>query len=324
MRRIGLATVLAFSLLAPLPLKAQPAGQLARIGFLSSAVSPTGLEPLRQGLSSLGYVEGRNVVLETRFASLELQRLPQLAAELVQLHVDIIVTASTPAAQAAKKATTTIPVVMSTGGDPVGAGLVASLARPGGNVTGLTHLAGPEMQQKLLEILKETAPRSQRLGVITNQTIPPEANSLAAMQGPARTLGLTLIALEVRQPDQFVPAFATIARDRIDSLLAFESPMNVAHRQQIVAFAAERRIPTVFGVRSFVDAGGLMSYGADFPDLFRRAAVYVDKILKGAQPADLPVEQPTKFELVINLKTAKALGLTIPQSLLMRADEIIQ
>ncbi len=323
-RRTFIALISGGFFAAPLAVEAQQKGKIPRIGFLSSNVSPTGLDPLRQGLGDLGYIEGRNIAIEPRFAGLDLKRLSGLAAELAQLHVDIIVTASTPAAQAAKNATKTIPIVMTTGGDPVGAGLIDSLARPGGNVTGLTHLAGPEMQQKLLELLKETAPRSTRLGVITNQAIAPEATGLAAMQGPARTLGLTLVPVEVRQSDQFAPAFAALVRDRIDSLLAFESSMNVAHRKQIVDFAAERRIPTVFGVRAFVDAGGLMSYGTDFPHLYRRAATFIDKILKGAKPADLPVEQPTKFELVINLKTAKALGLTIPPSLLLRADEVIQ
>jgi putative ABC transport system substrate-binding protein len=236
----------------------------------------------------------------------------------------VIVTASTPAAQAAKNATNAIPIVMATGGDPVGAGLIASLGRPGGNVTGMTHLAGPEMQQKLLEFLKEIAPPVARLGIITNRTITPEISSLNAMEAPARALGLTLVIVDVRHPDQFDAAFVSIIRDRIDAVLAFESPMNTANRRRIVDFATQHRMPTVFGVRAFVDAGGLISYGTDFPDLFRRAATFVDKILKGAKPSDLPVEQPTKFELVINLKTAKALGLTIPPSLLLRVDQVIE
>jgi len=217
----------------------------------------------------------------------------------------VIVTASTPAAQAATHATHAIPIVMATGGDPVGAGLIASLSRPGGNVTGMTHLAGPEMQQKLLELLKEIAPRVARLGIITNRTITPEISSLKAMEAPARALGLTLVTVDVRHPDQFDAAFVSIIRDRIDALLAFESPMNRANCRRIVDFATQHRMPTVFGVKAFVDAGGLISYGTDFSDLFRCAAFFVDKILKGAKPADLPVEQPTKFELVINLKTAR-------------------
>ena len=323
-RRAFIGTLTGGLLAAPFVAEAQQARRAVRIGFLSSSLSPAGLEPFRQGLRERGYLEDRNVAIEARFASLDLDRLPGLAAELVQLHVDVIVTASTPAAQAAKNATQAIPIVMTTGGDPVGAGLINSLARPGGNVTGLTHLAGPEMQQKLLELLKQVAPLTVRLSVITNQAIPPEASGLNALQGPARALGLTLVPVEVRRQDQFEAAFMTIVRDRTDSLFAFESPLNVAYRKQIVEFAAKHRLPTAFGARAFVDAGGLMSYGTDFSDLYRRGAIYVEKILKGAKPADLPVEQPTKFELIINLKTAKALGLTIPPSLLQRADQVIE
>jgi putative ABC transport system substrate-binding protein len=323
-RRTFVCALTGALLAAPLAAEGQPARRAVRIGFLSSSVSPAGLEPFRQGLRERGYFEDRHVAIEARFASLDLDRLPGLAAELVQLHVDVIVTASTPAAQAAKNATQAIPIVMTTGGDPVGARVVNSLARPGGNVTGLTHLAGPEMQQKLLELLKQVAPLTVRLSVITNQAIPPEASGLNALQGPARALGLTLVPVEVRRQDQFEAAFMTIVRDRTDSLFAFESPLNVAYRKQIVEFAAKHRLPTAFGARAFVDAGGLMSYGTDFSDLYRRGAIYVEKILKGAKPADLPVEQPTKFELIINLKTAKALGLTIPPSLLQRADQVIE
>jgi len=308
MRLSGLAVIVTVSLIfAPLAAGAQPAEKIYRIGFLSSSLSPTGLEGLRQGLRDLGYIEGRRIAIEARFAELDLNRLPDLAAELVKLRPHVIVTASTPAAQAAKNATNSIPIVMATGGDPVGAGLVASLGRPGGNVTGMTHLAGPEMQQKLLEFLKEIAPQVARLGIITNRTITPEINSLNSMQAPGRALGLALVIVDVRHPDQFDAAFASIIRDRIDALLAFESPMNTANRRRIVDFAAQHRMPTVFGVRAFVDAGGLISYGTDFPDLFRRAATFVDKILKGAKPADLPVEQPTKFELVINMRGSAVL-----------------
>ena len=323
-RRVFVGALASSLLAAPFAAEGQLAGRVWRIGFLSSSVSPGGLEPLRQGLRKLGYVEGRNITVETRFAALRLDRLAELAAELVHLRVDVIITASTPAAQAAKAATKTIPVVMATGGDPVGAGLVASLARPGGNVTGLTHLAGPEMQQKLLELLREAAPRTARLGVLTNQNIAPEVHGLELMRASARVLELTLVTIDVRDPDGFEPAFAAMIRDRVDALFAFESPMNVQYRQRIVDVASQRRLPSVFGNRAFVDAGGLVSYGPDFNDLYQRAAAYVDKILKGAKPADLPVEQPTKFELVINLKTAKALGLTIPPSLLARADQVIE
>ena len=321
-RRVFLGTV-AGGLLALRSTEAQQGGKTWRIGVLLSSVSPTGLKSLRQGLGDLGYAEGRNLMIETRSADLKLDRLPELAIELVRLRVDVIVTSSTPAAQAAKAATTTIPIVMATGGDPIGAGLVASLARPGGNVTGLTHLAGPEMQVKLLELLREVAPGAARLGVLTNQSISPEAHGLDLMQAP-RTLGLTLITMDVRDPDGFDPAFSAMLRDHVDALFAFESPMNVQYRKRITDFASRRRLPTVFGHPDFVVAGGLMSYGPDFGDLYRRAASFVDKILKGARPGDLPVEQPTKFQLVLNIKTAKALGLAIPQSLLLRADQVIE
>ncbi len=323
-RRRFISTLAGGLLAAPLAAGAQHAGKTWRIGFLSSSVSPTGLKFLREGFSDLGYAEGRNMVIETRSADLKLERLPDLAVELVRLRVDVIMTSSTPAAQAAKAATATIPIVMVTGGDPVGSGLVASLARPGGNVTGLTHLAGPEMQVKLLELLREVAPKTARLGILTNQSIAPEAHGLALMRAPARALGLTLVTMDVRTPDEFDPAFAAMIRDYVDALFAFESPMNVQNRQRITDFASRRRLPTVFGNPDFVAAGGLMSYGPDFGDLYRRAPSYVDKILKGVKPGDLPVEQPTKFELVINLKTAKALGLTIPSSLLQRADQVIE
>jgi ABC-type uncharacterized transport system substrate-binding protein len=306
-----LAGFLALALLAaPLGAEGQPAGKVWRIGFLSSGVPPASLDRLSQGLQEFGYVEGRNIIIEPRFAALRLDRLPALAAELVRLNVDVLVTSSTPAALAAKQATSRIPIVMSSGGDPVGSGLVASLARPGGNVTGVTHLAGPEMQHKVLELLKEIVPKVSRVGIITNSTIPPEVHSLEAMQTHSRALGLTLLPTEVRSPSDFDHAFPAM--------------LNTEHRGLIVEFAAHHRLPTAFGRRLFVEAGGLMSYGSDLGSLLRRTAFYVDKILKGAKPADLPVEQPTKFELVINLKTAKALGLTLPPSILARADEVIQ
>jgi ABC-type uncharacterized transport system substrate-binding protein len=324
MKRLAVAFLTLALLAEPLTAGAQPVGKVWRIGFLSSSPPPTGLERLSQGLRDLGYVEGRNITIEPRFAALSLDRLPALAAELVRLDVDVLVTASTPAALAAKHATSSIPIVMTGGGDPVGSGLVASLARPGGNVTGLTHLAGPEMQQKVLELLKEIAPKVSRVAIVTNSTIPPEALGLEAMRTPARALGLTLLPTEVRGSGDFDHAFTAMLRNRVDAVFAFESPLNVEHRRRIVEFAAQNRLPTAFGRRWFVDAGGLMSYGADPESLYRRAAFYVDRILKGAKPADLPVEQPTKFELIINLKTATALGLTIPQSVLLRADEVIQ
>jgi putative tryptophan/tyrosine transport system substrate-binding protein len=325
MTRVLSVVMLIITLLAaPLAAEAQPAGKVARIGFLSSGVPPIGLERLTQGLRELGYVEGRNIVIESRFAELRLDRLPALAGELVRLNVDVLVTLSTPAALAAKQATSRIPIVMSSGGDPIGSGLVASLARPGGNVTGLTHLAGPEMQHKVLELMKETVPKVSRVGVITNSTIPPEVHSLRAMQTHAPALGLMLIPTEVRSPGDFVHAFAAMLRARVEAVFAFESPLNSEHRGLIVEFAAQNRLPTAFGRKLFVEAGGLMSYGADQGSLSQRAAYHVDKILRGAKPGDLHIEQPTKFDLVINLKTAKALGLTIPPAVLARADEVIQ
>src|SRR5262249_38098944 len=219
---------------------------------------PTGLDRLRQGLRELGYVEGRNIVIESRFAELRLDRLSALAEDLVRLNVDVLVTASTPAALAAKQATNRLPIVMSSGGDPVGAGLVASLARPGGNVTGVTHLAGPEMQHKVLELLKEIVPRVSRVGVITNSTISPEVQSLKGMQTHAPALGVVLAPTEVRSPGDFDKAFAAMLRDHVDAVFAFESPLNGEYRRLIVEFATQNRLPTAFGRRLFVDSGGLM------------------------------------------------------------------
>jgi ABC-type uncharacterized transport system substrate-binding protein len=297
-----------------------------RIGYLSSASAspPNGLEPFRQGLRELGYVEGRTVLILERFAENRLDRLPELAADLVRLKADIIVTFSTPAAKAARQATTTIPIVMSSGGDPVGLGLVASLGHPGGNVTGFTHLAGPEMWAKVLEFLKEIAPRVSRVAVLRNSAIPPEARGFELLRGPASALGLSLLSVEVRTVDEFPGAFAALSRDHADAVVAFESPFNVEHRRTIAENALQRRLPTAFGQRAFVEVGGLVAYGTSFDSLSHQTAVYVDKILKGAKPGDLPVQQPTKFELVVNLKTAKALGLTIPPSLLLRADQVIE
>jgi len=325
-RRAFLSSLGGVLLAAPLAAEAQQAGKVYRIGYLSSASAspPNGLEPFRQGLREIGYVEGRNVLIVPRFAELKLDRLPELAAELVRLQVDVIVTFTTPAAIAAKQATPTIPIVMSSGGDPVGSGLVASFARPGGNVTGLTHLAGPEMWEKVLEFLKEIAPKVSRVAVLRNSTIQPEARGVELLRESARKLGLSLLPVEFRAADELARAFDTRIRDHVDAFVASESPLNVEHRRSIVEYAIQKRLPTAFGQRAFVEAGGLISYGTSFDSLSRQAATYVDKILKGAKPGDLPVEQPTKFELVINLKTAKALGLTIPPLLLQRADGVIQ
>ncbi len=329
-RSIGLTVTLALAIfLAPLAAEAQQAGKIYRIGLLL-ALSPelvqAVLDAFRQGLRDLGYVEGKNIVIEYRSAEGKLDRLPGLAAELVRLKVDVIVTGLNPGTVAAKQATTTIPIVMAIGINPVGAGLVPSLARPGGNVTGLTYDVSPEIHAKRLQLLKEVVPQVSRVAVLWDPSFAPDVVEISAraVRNAAQKLGVTLHFVEVRGPDDFDQAFAAMARERANGLLAFGGPLLFAHRRRIADLAAKHRLPATYVVREFADSGGLFSFGANQADLYRRAATYVDKILKGAKPADLPVEQPTKFELVINLKTAKALGLTIPQSVLIRADEIIQ
>ena len=313
------------SLVVPLTAAAQQPAKVVRIGILSP-VGP-GTDPIRlafpQRLGELGWVVGQNLTLEPRYAEGNVTRLPDLAAELVQLKVSVILAFGTPASIAAKNATATIPIVI-LAGDPVGTGLVASLARPGGNLTGVTIEAGLELAAKRLELLKEVAPRTSRVGILWNPANIAEARVREANLELGRALGLTLIPLEVRSPGDFEVAFASARRERVDALSVTENPLNMEQRDLIVSFAAKNRLPAMFGERASVRAGGLMSYGTSFADLLRHAADYVDKILKGAKPADLPVEQPTKFELVINLKTAKALGLTIPQSVLIRADQVLE
>lgn len=319
-------SVVAVLLLAvPLSAQVQPAGKVARIGVLSPA-SPgadAGRHAFLQRLNELGWVAGQNLTFESRYAEGDLTRLADLAGELVQLKVSIILAFGTPASFAAKRATATIPIVIFAG-DPVGTGLVASLARPGGNLTGLTQEAGLEIFAKRLELLKEVAPKTSRVGIVWNPTSPAEARVRDANLESARLLGLTLIPLDVRRAADFEGAFTRASRERADALAITENALNVEHRHLIVSFAAKNRLPTVFGERASVDAGGLMSYGTDFADILRRAATYIDRILKGAKPSELPVEQPTKFDLVINLKIATALGLTIPQSILVRADQVIE
>jgi putative ABC transport system substrate-binding protein len=323
MRLIGLVVILALSLiLAPLAAEAQPAGKIARIGILRAGSPPDPyVEAFRQGLRELGYVEGRNISIEYRWTDGKDERLPGLAADLVRLKVDVIV-ASASAALAAKHATTAIPIVMPVTTDPIGAGLVASLARPGGNVTGLATLT-EEMAGKWLELVREALPRVSRVAALWDPAT--SAGQLRASEVAARSLGVRLQTLTVRRPDDFGTAFVEAQKHRAEALIVLGSPFFFAHRTRIVELAAQHRLPTMYQARDYVvGSGGLMSYGADFHDLFRRAAGYVDKILKGAKPADLPVEQPTKFELVINLRTAKTLGLTIPRSLLARADQVIK
>jgi putative ABC transport system substrate-binding protein len=319
----GIIAAFTLSLLPPsLPADAQQVGKVHRIGYLTAG---GGVEQsFRDAMRQLGYLEGQNIVIEGRFAERKLERLPDLAADLVRLKVDVIVTITTPAAQAAKNATATIPVVMAGSAFPVELGLVASLARPGGNVTGVTNNPGPGFAGKWLQLLKEAAPTIRRVATIHDLSIAPEARGWAEMQDAARTLSLTLLSKDVRTAEDFDGAFAAIARERADALIVLPSSLNVTHTKRIVDFATKHRLPTMFGDGNAVKAGGLVSYWANFGDLRRRAAIYVDKILKGAKPAELPVEEPTKFELVINLRTAKALGLKIPQSILIRADEVIQ
>jgi putative ABC transport system substrate-binding protein len=318
---------LAVALLAvPRAAQGQTPAKVPRIGFLSVLSltdNPHDLEAFQQGLRELGYVEGQNIAIEYRFAEGRPERLPALAAELVRLKVDVIVTAAPAAPEAAQRATNTIPIVFAVVGDPVAVGLVASVARPGGNITGLSSMA-PEVVGKQLELLKEVAPKISRMAVLQNPSNQAHPPTLRQAEGAARALGVQLHIVQAGSPAEIEAAFATMSSQRAGGVLVLRDSFFLAQRAQIAALAAKDRLPSVYGLKEQAEAGGLMAYGASTPPMYRRAATYVDKILKGAKPADLPVEQPTKFELVINLKTAKALGLTIPQSLLQRADEVIQ
>jgi putative ABC transport system substrate-binding protein len=312
----------------PFAAEAQQAAKIARIGFLATnlAATPHLPEAFLQGLRDLGYVEGRNVVIEYRDAEGKPERLPALAAELVALKVDVIVTGGTPQALAAKQATRTLPIVFASAPDPVESGLVTSLARPGGNVTGLSALA-QELVGKRLEQLKHAVPGVSRVAVLWQPGAfgeRTERDMLKEAEVAARALGVRLHFVEARGPEDFDRAFSEMTRARAGALAVSSGSMFIIERRRLVDLAAKNRLPALYPTRESVDAGGLMSYGPNLADAFRRAATYVDKILKGAKPGDLPVEQPTKFELVINLKTAKALGLTIPPSLLGRADQVIQ
>jgi putative ABC transport system substrate-binding protein len=328
-RRAFLAGTGAVLLAAPLAAGAQPAGKVPRVGYLSvfSASNPyPPSEVFWQGLHNLGWIEGQNIAIERRFAEGKAQRLPDLAVELVRLRVDLIFAESTPVARAVRQATTTIPIVFSPIADPIVSGLVANLARPGGNITGITFMA-PELGGKRLELLKQAVPGMTRVGVLSHPGDPSEAtvkSVLEQTEAAARALGVQLLRLEAQGPNDFDRVFAAMSRERVGGLILIPSAMFVDERRRIVNLMVKDRLPGMFYFREFAEVGGLMSYGPNFRELWRRAATYVDRILKGAKPADLPVEQPTKFELVINLKTAKALGLTIPQSLLQRADEVIQ
>jgi ABC-type uncharacterized transport system substrate-binding protein len=327
MSGFGLVIVLALALLLqPRGSEAQTPTKTYRIGLLevvSAAANGQNLVAFRQGLKELGYVEGQNFVLEYRSADGQAERFPDLARELVRLNVEVIVTRGTPSALAAKRATRTIPIVMASSGDPVATGIVASLARPGGNVTGLSAVA-TEIQGKQLEVLREMAPQIARVGFLFNMSNPVLQAQWKEAQLAARSVGLQALLLDVRAVRDLEPAFRAAAEQRTGAVIVGVDALTQAHRSQIIEALSRRHLPSISREREFVDAGGLMSYGVHYADLYRRAAAYVDKIFKGARPADLPVEAPTRFELVINLRTAKALGLTIPQSVLVRADEIIQ
>jgi ABC-type uncharacterized transport system substrate-binding protein len=318
-------TLLALALLAaPHAAHAQQAGKVYRIGILETipaARNAANLDALRRGLRDVGYVEGRNLVIEYRSADGRAERFSDLASELVRLKVDLIVTRGTPAARAAKHATGTIPVVMATMGDPYA--LVASYAQPGGNITGVTTFS-TELTGKRIELLKELVPGLSRIGLLHNMGNPASPPEWEETKTAARSLGLQAELLDVRSQDDLGRAFERAVRQHVDALLIGADGLTQMHQHTIVDLVARKRLPAAYPAREFVEAGGLMAYAVSYPDLYYRFASFVDKIFKGARPADLPVEQPTKFELVINLKTAKALGLTIPPSVLARADEVIQ
>jgi putative ABC transport system substrate-binding protein len=282
------------------------------------------MDAFRQGMRELGWIEGRNLVVEWRFAEGKFDRLPDLAAELVRLKVHVLVAGATPSALAAQNATRTIPIVMTNTAEPIELGLITSFARPGGNITGLAFSVSLEIFGKALELLKETVPRIQRVGVLWNGNNPAQASAVRHVKAAAQSLGLQLQLQQVRGPEDFDGAFATMATDRAEAVLIVAESLFILHRARLAHLAARNRLPAMHGLRENVEAGGLMSYGPNIADSWRRAALFVDKILKGAKPADLPVEQPTKFELVINMKTAKALGLSIPPAVLARADEIVE
>jgi putative ABC transport system substrate-binding protein len=327
MKRRELITLLGGAMACwSLAARAQQTARLPSIGFLTAGIlgeGNPGLQALRESLRQLGWVEGKTIVINYRYAENHNDRLPKLAAELVHLNVDVIVAAGTLAPLAAKRATTTIPIVMTSAGDPLETGLVASLARPGGNVTGLSLMMS-DVSGKRLELLKELVPRLARVAVLWNSTNPYPKVVFKETQDAARTLGIDVQSLGVKDPADLAAAFGLVRQKRPDGFLTIDDPFTVSQLNQILDFAAANRLPAIYGLEEFAEAGGLMSYGASVPDLYRRAAAYVDKILRGAKPGELPVEQPTKFDLVINLKTAKALGLSVPQTLLVTADHVIE
>jgi putative tryptophan/tyrosine transport system substrate-binding protein len=325
-RKITVLTLCTMLFALCLPAEAQQPKKVPRIGAFvpaSASAAPQLIEALRQGLREHGYVEEQNITLEPRYAEGKIERLAGFAAELVRLKADVIVVGSTPGIIAVKNTTGAIPIVMVTTGDPVAGGLVASLARPGGNITGLTAL-GQELSGKRLELLKEAVPKVSRLAVLSNPTNPDSGMSLKGMELAARALGVQFRVQEVHDPAELDKAFQATTREGAKALMVLPDAMFVSQRERIVTLSAKSRLPAMYPHEEFVDAGGLMFYGASLADMWRRAATYVDKILKGAKPADLPVEQPKKFALIINLKAAKQIGLTIPPNVLVRADRVIK
>ncbi len=327
MRLIWLAVILTVSfILAPLAAEGQQAGKIYRIGMLettSMALNAANLDAFRQGLRELGYVEGRNFMIEYRSADGRRERFPELATELARLKVDVILTRGTPAVMAAKNATGTIPVVMAASGDPLLSGVVAGLARPGGNVTGLSAIV-VEVTGKRLQLLREVVPGVSRIASLLDMGNPNNALQWKETEIAAPSLGVQPQLLDVRKPVDFGGAFDAAIRQRAGAMVVGIDALTQANHRSIIDLAAKHRLPAIYAAREFVDAGGLVAYGVSYPHLYHRAASFVDKILKGAKPADLPVEQPTKFELVINMKTAKALGLTIPQTVILQADQVIE
>ena len=326
-RRAFMNAVTGVLLVEPLAAAGQQAEKVRRIGYFGQNSAELGrrqIVALRQGLRERGWVEGQNIAIETRFADGRLDRFPALIAELIRLNVDVIVTTSSATTWAAKNATQSIPIVMAASANAPGEGLVASLANPGGNITGMTFLAGPEIAGKQLQLLKELAPAASRVAVLTNPTNRSHAAFATELKVAARSPGTQLQVLEAPNPDQLDSAFAAMTREHAAALLVLTDSMFLGQQQRMADLAARSRLPALYSQKEFVDAGGLVSYGPSLSEMFHHAATHVDKLLRGAKPADTPVEQPTKFELVINLRTAKALGLTIPKDMLLRADEVIQ
>jgi putative ABC transport system substrate-binding protein len=323
MTRLIVALSLPLGCMTPHAIHAQPTAQVPRLGMLlfSGPDSPA-VEVFRQGLREHGWVEGQNLAMEWRYADGQAERLPALAADLVRIPVDVLVTHG-PTIRPAQHATQTIPIVMAIVTDPVGSGLITSLAQPGGNLTGLS-IGTAELGGKRLELLMQAVPRASRVAVLWNAALADKVPEWRGTQTAAQAMGVSLHSVEVRGPDDFDGAFATLAREPPDALITLADALTLTHHRRIVAFATQHRLAMISELKAFAEAGGLMTYGPSGPDLWRRAAAYVDKILKGAKPADLPVEQPMKFEFVINLKTAEALGLTLPPHLLVFADEVIR